>query len=214
MTNSKWSDWLPVFINLLLTSTLEIVIIISYFTGHPIVFLVCGILWFVSFIPLPFGFMTGIFGRAEMSRVNTMIIGVITILIASMVVFWALSTVTVTDSTKWMVQGAETVITGVIGAFAYDIISKPYRNKRDTIPECDASQTPAITTPSSGTSADIKAFRNSIAEWEELVKINDNLWELCKDNPRYIIALLANEIEKNNVQMKYMTVTAMSEDEV
>lgn len=197
VTNLKWSDWFPVFINLLLTSALEIIIIISYFTRFPIVFLVCGILWLVSLLPLPFGFMTGIFGRGEMSRMNTMVLALISLLIVSMIFFWALSTVTVTDSTKWMTQGAEAVILGVIGAFAYDIITKPYRNKSETIPERKSSQTPAITPPSSGTSADIEAFRNSIAEWEVLVKTNGNLWEQCKDNPRYLIALLANEIEKN-----------------
>ena len=126
LSDIKQSDWFLFYVSLSLTVILGIIVGGSYLAKFALLFVASGIFLFVSLIPLWFGILQGFFGRPTMSPAIRRVTGLILLLLLSMGFFWALSMITVTDSTSWMKDGTSTVIAGIIGALAYDIMTKPY----------------------------------------------------------------------------------------
>jgi hypothetical protein len=93
-----------------------------------------------SIIAFIFGLMQGIYGKAELAHAKRFIVALILIFVLSMGYFWAISTVNIGNSLKWMVDGSNAIISGVIGALAYDVIihqdaknvKKPQPKKRSS----------------------------------------------------------------------------------
>ena len=131
LSGCKQSDWFIFFVSLSLTAILGVIVVGSSLANIPILFAASVILLFVSLIPLWFGILQGILGKEKTSPAINIVLGIISLILLSMVFFWALSTIAVTDSSSWMKEGTTAVFAGIIGAIAYDIITKPYRDHQN-----------------------------------------------------------------------------------
>lgn len=97
-------------------------LIVNY-THFPIfVFYMAFVLFAAAIIAFVFGLMQGIFGKERMAPAKQLIIGLILLFILSMSYFWGISTVNINESLKWMIDGSNAIITGIVGALAYNII--------------------------------------------------------------------------------------------
>ena len=164
----KQSDWFLFFISLSIAAMIGIIVLGSSLANIPILFVTSLILLFISIIPLWFGILQGIFGKERMYQPILMVLGLIAVLILSIGFFWALSTITVTDSTRWMKEGTSTVIAGIIGALAYDIITKSHQKQTLTSPKTSPLPRPDEPIPypiSDNTNQEIDKFFESVITW-------------------------------------------------
>ena len=127
------SKWFLLYVSLPITTILAIITIASHILNLQFLSLASAIILLISFIPLWFGLVQGLVGKENAAPAMQRVVGLMALIILAMFFFWAISTVNAAES--WMSDGAVAVVSGIIGAAAYDLMTKePEQKKKEDPP--------------------------------------------------------------------------------